>query len=325
MRVTTPRITPAGRVIAVEDLGRLGVLLAIAAVLALSNDAFPTAANLLNVLRQASLLFIVAAGLTLVLLTGGIDLSVAANLSLSGCLAATVLKASGSALLGVATACAAGTAVGLANGVAIAWLGMPPFIVTYGMMWVVQGIAYSFMGGTSIYGFPADFRLIGVGTVAGLPVPILMMVGFLGMGAVITNRTILGRDIYAIGANRQAAQLSGIPIARRLLLVYVLCGLLAGIASLIYLARVNSAEPGIGEPLLLPALAAVLMGGTSLFGGVGTLTGTLVGSLILTLVINGMNLNSVDASWQPLVMGVIMLATILVDRLARGRAGTDKR
>jgi ribose transport system permease protein len=146
------------------------------------------------------------------------------------------------------------------------------------------------------------------------------MLGFLLAGAVFTRYTTLGHDVYAIGANREAARLSGVPVRSRINLVYVLSGAMAGLAAVVYLARLNSAEADIGEPLTLPAIAAVLIGGTSLFGGVGSLLGTLVGALTLTLVVNGMNLLAVDASWQPLVTGVIVLLAVWIDVVTRQRA-----
>jgi ribose transport system permease protein len=175
------------------------------------------------------------------------------------------------------------------------------------------------MAGTTIYGFPPGFREIGSGYLFGLPIPIYLMFLFLAIGWVFTQRTTWGQEIYAIGANPVAARLSGIPVKRRLLLVYTVSGGMAGLAALVYLARLNSAEADIGEPLLLPAIAACLIGGTSLFGGVGTLSGTLVGAIILTLVLNGMNLLQVSANWQPFVTGAIVLAGVGIDMLTRKR------
>jgi ribose transport system permease protein len=146
------------------------------------------------------------------------------------------------------------------------------------------------------------------------------MAAFLAAGGCFTRYTTFGHEVYAIGANREAARLSGIPVRSRLNLVYTLSGAMAGLAAIVYLARLNSAEADIGEALTLPAIAAVLIGGTSLFGGVGSLTGTLVGALTLTLVVNGMNLRAVDANWQPLVTGAIMLLAVWIDVVTRQRA-----
>ncbi len=249
-------------------LVRLAAVALIGAVLSVTTDSFLTAANILNVLRQASLTFLIASGLTLTILTAGLDLSVGANVGLSACLAASVMQATGSIALGVAT----------------------------------------------------GLRALGSGYWLGVPVPIYLMAGFLCAGAIFTRYTTPGHEVYAIGANREAARLSGVPVTARINLVYLLSGAMAGLAAIVYLARLNSAEADIGESLTLPAIAAVLIGGTSLFGGVGSLLGTLIGALTLTLVVNGMNLLAIDASWQPLVTGVIVILAVWIDVVARQRA-----
>jgi len=294
----------------------LAVALLCLALTALS-DAFLTANNILNVLRQAALLFLMASGLTLVILTAGLDLSIGANVALSGCLAASVIKLTGLPLLGVATGIACGTVIGLANGVLVTALRIPSFIATYGMMWMLTGTTYYYMAGETIHGFPPGFRQLGSGHLFGVPVPVYFMMLFLAIGALFSQRTIWGQQIYAIGANPIAARLSGVPVERRLVLVYAVSGAMAGLASLIILARINSAQGDIGEDLTLPAIAAVLVGGTSLFGGSGTVAGTLIGALLLTLVLNGMNLLQINSSWQPLATGIIILFAVWIDTRTR--------
>ncbi|MEW6640341.1 MAG: ABC transporter permease [Pseudomonadota bacterium] len=298
---------------------RLLAALLICVALSLLSDAFLNLNNILNVLRQASLMFFIAAGLTLVVLTAGLDLSVGANVALSACLAGTVIKMTGSPALGVLTGLAAGGTIGLLNGLMVTALRIPSFIATYGMLWVLHGLTYWYMAGDTIHGFPPGFRQIGSGYLLGLPIPVYLLLIFLAIGTIFAQRTTFGQEIYAIGANPVAARLSGIPVSRRLVLVYVMSGLMAGLASIIFLARLNSAEADIGESLTLPAIAAVLIGGTSLFGGVGTVFGTFVGALILTLVLNGMNLLQVSASWQPLVTGVIVVLAVWLDMKTRRR------
>jgi len=299
---------------------RLIAVALIGVALSLTTESFLTVANVLNVFRQASLTFLIASGLTLTILTAGLDLSVGANVGLSACLAATVMQSSGSVALGAATGLVFGAGVGIVNGLMVTLLRLPPFIATYGMLWTLNGFTYWFMGGDTIHGFSSGFRALGSGYWLGVPIPIYLMLGFLLAGAVFTRYTTLGHDVYAIGANREAARLSGVPVRSRINLVYVLSGAMAGLAAVVYLARLNSAEADIGEPLTLPAIAAVLIGGTSLFGGVGSLLGTLVGALTLTLVVNGMNLLAVDASWQPLVTGVIVILAVWIDVVTRQRA-----
>jgi len=296
----------------------LGVLL-LCVVLTLSSSAFLTVGNLLNVLRQASLIFLIASGLTLVILSAGLDLSIGANLGLSACLAAAVIKATGSIAIGIGAGLGCGMTIGILNGLLITMLRLPPFIATYGMLWMVYGINYWTMAGNTIYGFPAAFREIGSGYLLGMPIPVLLMVLSLIVGSVFTRYTTWGHEIYAIGANAEVARLSGIPVRRRLILVYTLSGAMSGLAGIVYLARLNSAEAGIGEPLLLPAIAAVLIGGTSLFGGTGSLSGALIGAVILTLVLNGMNLLTISGNWQPLITGVILLLAAGIDTVARKR------
>jgi ribose transport system permease protein len=301
-------------------LYRMAAVVLLSVVLAFLSHAFLSLGNILNVLRQASLLFLIASGLTLVILTAGLDLSVGANLGLSAGVAAAVMQATGSALLGSLTALACGAVIGLCNGVMVARLRIPSFIATYGMLWVCSGLTYYFMGGGAIYGFSAGFRFLGTGHLLRVPVPVYVMVVFLAVGTLITRRTNFGQDIFAIGANAVAARLSGIPVRSRLVAVYATSGAMAGLAAIVYLARVNSAEAGIGDPLLLPAVAAVLIGGTSLFGGIGSLFGTMVGALLLTLVLNGMNLLTIDANWQPFATGVIVLVALLIDTITRSHS-----
>ena len=270
-------------------------------------------------LRQASLTFLIGSGVTLVILAAGLDLSIGANVGLSACVAAAVMKSTGSIALGVAAGLACGTAIGLMNGLMVTLLRLPPFIATYGMLWMLHGATYWYMAGQTIYGFPPGFRSIGSGYLLGIPVPVYLMAASLAAGSVFVRYTTYGHEIYAIGANAEAARLSGVPVRARLNLVYTLSGAMAGLAALVYLARLNSAEADIGEPLMLPAIAAVLIGGTSLFGGVGGLSGTLVGAILLTLVLNGMNLLSIHSNWQPLVTGVIVLLAASIDIVTRRR------
>nr|WP_282572100.1 ABC transporter permease [Roseomonas acroporae] len=298
---------------------RIGALLLLALALSLATEGFATATNLLNVLRQASLLFLVASGLTLVIIGGGLDLSVAANLTLSACTAALAFKATGSVAAAVATALGCGLAVGLLNGLLVAVVRVPAFLATYGTLWIASGAAYWLMAGRVVYGFPPALRGLGTGFVLGVPTPVWIMLAVAVAGGAFLFLSAAGREVFFTGANEEAARLSGIPVRRRRILVYGLSGLMCGVAALVYLGRVNAAEAGLGDPLLLPAVAAVLIGGTSLFGGAGGLAGTLVGALILTTVTNGLNLLDVGAAWHPFVTGTIILAALGADALLARR------
>lgn len=299
---------------------RLAGVLLICAALAVLSDAFLTVPNLLNVLRQTALLFLIASGLTVVVLAGGLDLSIGANVGLSACLVAAALQSTGSIGLAIVVGCLTGTVVGLVNGVIVAVLKLRPIIATYGIMWILNGATYWYMQGGTIYGFPESFRAIGSGHWLGVPVPVYLMGIVLAAGVGFLRHTTYGQEVYAVGANAAAARLSGVPVASRLFLVYTLSGTMGGVAGVVYLARLNSAEAGIGDALLLPAVAAVLVGGTSLFGGLGSLAGTLIGASILTLVLNGMNLLVISSNWQPLVTGAIVLVAAGIDTVTRRRA-----
>ena len=307
---------PADRLFVV--VSRATALVLIVLVLASLSPHFFTFQNLMNVLRQASLQFILSAGLTLVILTGGIDLSVGAVLGLSACLGASLIVA-GHLELGIGAALAAGLACGLASGLLVTQLRIPAFIATYGMLWIAHGLTYVFMKGEVIHGFDKTFRFIGAGHVGPIPAPVVAAAILFGLLYVLLHHTRLGRAIYAIGGNPAAARLSGMPVQRHLVTVYALSGLLAAFAGLVVIARVNAADPGTGEELLLAAIAAVCLGGTSLFGGHGGIGGTVVGSLILALVINGMNLLNVSTFWQAGGMGLIVLVSVFADQVGGRR------
>ncbi|MFG1348006.1 ABC transporter permease [Xanthobacter autotrophicus DSM 431] len=299
-------------------LSRLTALALLVTLLAIASPAFLTYGNLSNVLRQASLQFVMSAGLTAVVITGGIDLSVGAMIGLSACLGGALL-AGGSILGGITAALVVGLACGLFNGVMVAYLRIPSFIATYGMLWIAFGLGYVFMMGEVIYGFPPAFRFIAVGYVG--PVPMLVVMAAIvlfGMHVVLT-RTPFGRSLYAIGGNANAARLSGMPVQRRLVLCYGLSGLMAGLAGLLAIARTNAADAGLGEELLLPTIAAVALGGTSLAGGTGGIVGTAIGAIILSLIINGMNLLGVKTFWQAFAMGTLILISVATDEIIRRR------
>jgi ribose transport system permease protein len=291
---------------------RLAFLAALVTLLAVVSPHFLTTDNMVIVLRQAALQFLMAAGLTLVVLTGGIDLSVGAVLGLAACLGAGFI-AQGAVVWGVLAALGAGLACGLVNGALVAYVGIPAFIATYGMLWVAHGLGYVFMKGEVIHGFPAAFRALGAGFLGGIPVPVLVGVALLIALHVVLHLMRFGRALYAIGGNPVAAKLSGMPVKRHLVTVYALSGVIAAFAGLVVIARVNAADSGTGEELLLTAIAAVCLGGTSLFGGAGGIIGTAIGSLILALVVNGMNMLGIATFWQAFAMGVIVILAVLTD------------
>jgi ribose transport system permease protein len=293
---------------------RLGVMFIIAIILGLARSEFLSVNNIINVLRQSSLIFLLASGLTVVILSEGIDLSVGQVMALSACIIGWLLK-SEPIVVAILAGLAIGAACGLVNGVLIAYIGLPAFVVTYGMMWITQGFALLFMKAEIIYGFPRAFRFFGATNLIGIPVPVIFMFILFGILYLILNYTNFGRYIYNVGANYQAARFSGVPIRKVQIMAYTLCGLLAAFAGIFYISRINAVEAGIGDPLLLPCLAAITIGGTSLYGGEGGIGGTILGAIIMSLIINGMNLLSIDSYWHQFVIGAIVIISVWVDQL----------
>jgi len=292
---------------------RLGAMIVIVILLGLARPEFLTMNNFINVLRQSSLIFLLASGLTVVVLSEGIDLSVGQVLALSACIMGWLLK-SESMAVAILAGLVIGAACGLANGVLIAYLGLPAFVVTYGMMWITQGFALLFMKAEIIYGFPKAFRFFGATNLMGIPVPVIFMFILGGILYLMLNYTNFGRYVYNVGANYEAARFSGVPIRKIQIMAYTLCGFLAAFAGIFYISRINAVEAGIGDPLLLPCLAAITIGGTSLYGGEGGVGGTILGAIIMSLIINGMNLLSIDSYWHQFVIGAIVIISVWVDQ-----------
>jgi len=292
---------------------RLGAMIVIVILLGLARPEFFTVNNFINVLRQSSLIFLLASGLTVVVLSEGIDLSVGQVLALSACIMGWLLK-SESMAVAILAGLVIGAACGLANGVLIAYLGLPAFVVTYGMMWITQGFALLFMKAEIIYGFPKAFRFFGATNLMGIPVPVIFMFILGGILYLMLNYTNFGRYVYNVGANYEAARFSGVPIRKIQIMAYTLCGFLAAFAGIFYISRINAVEAGIGDPLLLPCLAAITIGGTSLYGGEGGVGGTILGAIIMSLIINGMNLLSIDSYWHQFVIGAIVIISVWVDQ-----------
>ena len=290
------------------------------AVFSVMTRNFLTIYNLVNVLRVGSLLAIVSFGMTITMITGGFDLSVGSVAALSSCIAATFLVR-GQIIIGSLIGMLVGSLCGFVNGVLISRIGLPHFVSTWGMMNVARGLALAYTGGLSIYGFPRAFRWLGTGFLLGVPAPVILTALIFACLAWVTRRTTFGRSIYAVGANRTAARFSGIPVARTLLEAYLLSGLLSGFAGLIFIARVNAAEPVIGELFPLDAIAASVIGGTPFSGGAGGIAGTLIGAMIIAVLQNGLNLLRVSSYWQVFVSGLVIVLAVIVDMVMRRKAG----
>jgi ribose/xylose/arabinose/galactoside ABC-type transport system permease subunit len=278
---------------------------------------FLTVANALNVMEQTSINAIVAVGMTYVIISGGIDLSVGSLLALSGVVLAAALKAGWPAALAIAAGLGVGAATGLINGLVIAFGRLPPFIMTLGMMSVARGAALLATDGRPISGFEAGFRSIATGRVLGVPAPIVLTLAIYAIAHFVLSRTRFGRYAYGIGGNEEATRLSGVDVRFHKTMVYVVSGLTSAIAAVLLTARLNTAQPIAGIMYELDAIAAVVIGGTSLSGGDGHLGGTLIGALTMGVLRNGLNLLGVSSFLQQLVIGGVIIVAVLVDVMVK--------
>lgn len=281
------------------------------------NDSFLTVNNLTNVARQVSINAIIAVGMTCAILTGGIDLSVGPVMALSGSIAAGLMLGGIPIPLAMMAALVIGALFGLANGACIAYLRMPPIIVTLASMGIARGLALLYTGGYPISGLPDMFSFFGRGSVLGIQVPVLIMVGVYILAYLMLNHLPFGRYVYAIGGNEEAARLSGIRVPRYKVLVYVVSGTTAALAGLVLTSRLMSGQPNAGEGFELDAIAAVVLGGAAISGGRGAIIGTLVGAMMLGVLNNGLNLMSVSPYIQNVVKGGIILAAIYLSSSRR--------
>ena len=292
-------------------------------------SAFLSPSNLRNVARQIAVIAVIAVGMTMVIVSGGIDLSVGSVLALSAMLTAWLIRAwggegaSAGALVAaslVASLLCAG--VGAFSGLMITAFRIPPFIATLAMMQVASGLAFIVARGQSLYDIPASYTWLGRGAgVASLPNSVLLMLLVYALAHVLMTRTALGRHLYAVGGNAEAARLSGVAVNRVLLFVYLACGLMAGIGGVITASQLKAGAPTYGAGYELYVIAAVVVGGTSLSGGEGRVFGTLVGAFIIAVIRNGMNLMNVEPYTQKVVLGLVILGAVLLDMLKRRRKG----
>lgn len=300
-------------------LGTLAGLVGLCALLWILTPHFLTISNLLNVLEQTSINAIVAVGMTFVIISGGIDLSVGSVLAVAGVVLATLLHNDVSIVLAVAAALAVGALYGTLSGVMITWGRLPPFIATLGMMSIARGCALLFTEGRPVSGFEAAFRSMATARIAGVPAPVFATAAVYLVGHVVLSETRFGRYVYALGGNEEATRLSGVNVRLYKTGVYAVSGLTSAIASVLLTARLNSAQPIAGMMYELDAIAAVVIGGTSLAGGEGSLAGTLIGALIMGVLRNGLNLLSVSSFMQQVVIGVVIVAAVLLDTALKGR------
>ena len=300
----------------ISKLGPFIGLVLLMVVLTFLNPSFLTVDNLLNVLRQVSISALIAFGMTFVILTGGIDLSVGSTLALTGAVAATLLASGTDPILAMLAALALGLILGAINGVIITKGKVAPFIATLATMTIYRGLTLVYTDGRPVSGLgdSVAFQMFGKGYFLGIPVPVVTMILAFVILYFILHKTTFGRRVYAVGGNEEASKLSGINPDRVKIAVYAITGFLAAVSALIITSRLNSAQPTAGESYELDAIAAVVLGGTSLTGGKGWIFGTLVGALIIGVLNNGMTLIGVSSFFQQVVKGVVILLAVLMDR-----------
>jgi len=300
-----------------SQLAALIGLIAICIVLTILSPHFLTLSNFFNISRQAAVITIIAIGETFVILTGGIDLSVGSLVTLTSCAMALVMINTNNIILGVLVGLAVGVGVGFINGCLVAKADLPPFIVTLGMLGIAQGMALVITFGRSMFGLPGTFKWIGQGSLFGIPAPLILVIILFVIFHIILTYNRLGRYILAVGGNEQATRLSGVNVDLIKMSAYVISGFMGAIGGIVLSARINSAHPAAGQGYELDAIAAAVIGGTSLMGGEGTIVGTLIGSFMMAVIRNGLNLLNVNSFWQQIVIGVVIIVAVWMDRMRK--------
>ena len=308
-----------------DNIGIIIALLAMCIFLVIfptTRTTFLTPNNMFNILRQNASNLFLATGMTMVIILGGIELSVGSVIALSGCVAAgCVVNLGLPEAVGFLAAILVGAIVGMFNGLVICKTDIPPFIVTLASMNIAKGIALVYTQGAPIRCMTDAFKFPGAGYVGPVPTPVILMLIVFVIAALMINRTQLGRHIYAVGGNAQAAKFSGINVSKVKFIVYTYTGIMAGIAGVVVASRLYSGQPTAGDGAEMDAIAAVVVGGTSMSGGSGRIGGTLIGVLIIGVLNNGLNLMGVDSNWQYIVKGLVILHAVYVDFIRNKKAG----
>ncbi len=298
----------------VKKYGIFIVFAFICLVISVISDQFLSLSNLTIIFTQVSINALLAFGVTFVIITGGIDLSLGSMVALTGVIAAIMVhEAPNTVIVPVVCSLLSGMVLGIFNGFIITKSKIAPFIVTLGTMTIVRGLALIISNGRPVSNLSEPFNFIGGGAILSIPNPIIILVVVFIICTILLNKTVLGRHIYAVGGNEQAARAAGINITKVKLAVYTLCGLLAGLAGIILTSRVNTGQPNAGAGFELDAIAAAVIGGTSTTGGVGTIGGTLVGALLIGVINNGLDLMNITSYYQQVVMGIIIIGAVVLD------------
>lgn len=296
-----------------EGLGSLVPLVVLVILLAIFTDTFLTPDNIVSVLRQAAVYAIMAVGMTFVIITGGIDLTQGSLLAFCCVTAGYTINATNNIFLGIVVAVISGALVGLLNGIVIAYVKIPPFIMTLGGLYAYRGITLMVTKSTQISVPNETFRVIGTGYFLGIPIPVYIFIAVGIVAHIFLSRTSTGRYIYAVGSNVDTARLSGVRVERIYMIVYMLSGMCIGIAAVVYLARLGAAQPTAGQSYEMEAVAATVIGGTSVAGGEGGIIGSLIGAVIIAIIRNGLVLIGVGSYWTQIVVGLIIIGAVSLD------------
>jgi ribose transport system permease protein len=297
------------------EAGALFAVILLSVALTLANDNFLTASNLTLVARSFSFVTIAGIGVAMVMITGGIDLSVGSVMGLAGVVAAFLSSRGYDTAVAILGALAAGAAIGLVNGVLVARAKMPPFIVTLGTLGIGRGLVYVITGGWPLQGFSEQALFLGQGYIAGIPTPVWIMLGLLVFWHFVLKKTTYGWYIYSIGGNEEASRLSGVPVMRIKTLVYVVAGIMGATAGFLLTARLGLGEASSGLGYELDVIAACVLGGVSLAGGEGNVVGVVLGAALMGLLRNGLALLGVSGYWQQIVIGCVIILAVLMDRV----------
>jgi len=305
-----------------NSLSRVLILVMLSLGMSLLSPVFLTSRNIVNIITTASIPAILAIAQTIVILTANIDLSIGSIFAIAGVTTGVLLKGGNiPAPYAVLAGLAMGASLGFINGLLVAVIKLPPFIATYGVSFTAYGLASGILKGYVIYGFPDAFRFIGNGKFYGIPMAIILAGIVIFLMWLLLTRTTFGRRVFALGANAEAARMSGIDTKGVLILVYVLSGFIAAFAGVVQIARINAADVELGTTLLQPTIAAVVIGGTSMYGGEGGVWGTVVGALTMGIIQNALILLGVPTLWQQFILGLFIIVAVLADQAVRRLTG----
>lgn len=313
------------KIFTIREINILIILLALAAFVQSQNSHFLTDYNIRIVLKDFSIFGLIAIGETLVILTAGIDLSPGSMVALTGFVAALATVHGIPMPIAIGLSLLLAVAVGLMHGLFVTKLGVAPFIITLGTFTIARAAAALPTHGTPITGLPDQFRTIASAHIGPIPLPAIILLVFAAAAVLVTQYSVLGRDIYAVGGNIEAARLAGVNVDRRRIFCYVVSTLMAGVAGVIVASKIWLGDPGVGQNYELTAISAVVIGGTSLMGGEGTIFGSLLGAAIMSVLANAFTFLNVDAYWQPVLIGAIVVVAVTIDSLRRRRKPAMKR